>query len=269
MTAPLLVFSEVTHTPPGSATTLSGLSLAVNRGEFFVLLAADGAARRDLALAAAGLLRPDRGLIRTDAGTGKPFRAGIVFSSPGQGLFAATVREEIMTGLEWRGLSEAEAAARAEVELRRFGLWEHRDRAPSSLSGGEKQRLAIAAALAVEADLLILDEPTAMLDPAAADEVYQAARAAAGGGRSVLWLTGEASAALAADRAAILAEGRIVWTGDANGLAGIAGSLAAWGLRPPPLVPLREELRRCGVPLSGRALRPAELVEELCSVWPE
>lgn len=268
MTLPLLSFIEVDFAPPGAATTLSGLSFAVHPGEFFALLGAEPGTRTAIALLAAGLMRPDRGRIAFCASPGEGrLPVGLVFSSPGQGLFAATVMEEVRIGLDWRGLDEASAAARAEEVLRRFGLWEERERPPATLSGGEKQRLAIAAVAALEPLCLVLDEPTAMLDPAAASLVRAAARAAAEEGRGVLWLTGEPDEAFHADRIGVLVEGRLVWTGPPRAFFGGEVDLEAWGFPPPPLDRLSAALIRRGLPLAGRAATPARLVEEICSAW--
>jgi len=281
VTLPLLSFIEVDFAPPGAVAALSGLSFDVGRGEFFALLGADPAARTAVALLAAGLVRPERGRI-TLAAPAEEGRlpVGLVFPSPGQGLFAATVAEEIRIGLEWQGLDEAAAAARTEEVLRRFGLWEERDRPPATLSGGEKQRLAIAAVVALEPLCLILDEPTAMLDPAAASLVRAAARAAVEEGRGVLWLTGEPDEALHEDRIGVLADGHLVWTGSPQALFGgevdevdlFGGEvdevdLEAWGFPQPPLRRLSAALIRRGLPLEGRAATPARLVEEICSAW--
>ena len=268
MTPPLLSFIGVDFHPAGAAATLSGLSFTLHQGEFFAVLGADPAARTAVALLAAGLARPVGGRIELFAPKGEPRPpVGIVFSSPGQGLFAATAAEEIRIGLEWRGLDEVAAAARTEEILRRFGLWEERDRPPSTLSGGEKQRLALAAAVALEPLCLVLDDPTAMLDPAAASLVRGAARAAAEEGRGVLWLTGEPDEVLYADRIGILSDGRLGWTGPPSALFAGEAAFDSWGFPRPSLGRLRAALLRRGLPLAGRAATPAKLVEEICFAW--
>ena len=271
MNPALLTFHDVSYAPAGAAATLSGLSFAVNHGEFFACLGADGAERSALALLAAGLAEPTEGLVEFGA-TGRPpvpgTEAGLVFSAPGQGLIAATVREEAAVGLAWQGLAEPEIAVRVERVLRRFDLWERGEQSPATLSGGEKQRLAMAAALALEPACLILDEPTAMLDPHGAAQVRAAAREMAADGRGVFWLTGDPAEALAADRVLVLSGGRLVWNGQPADLANREESLAEWGLRPLPLAALRRVLIERGVPLTGKPVSPQALVEELCSVWP-
>ena len=127
MSPALLTFHDVSYAPAGVATTLSGLSFAVSHGEFLACLGADGAGRNALALLAAGLTKPTRGLVAFGGINRSPvpgIEAGLVFSTPGQGLIAATVREEAAAGLAWQGLAEPEIAVRVERVLRRFGLWD-------------------------------------------------------------------------------------------------------------------------------------------------
>ncbi|MGE5551467.1 MAG: ATP-binding cassette domain-containing protein [Bacteroidota bacterium] len=259
----LLTLADIAFSPPGAATTLSGLDLTIGRGEFLAVLGADGAARDALALLVAGVVKPERGEIRHQ----DQLSVGLVFPSPGQGLIAATVYEEVSIGLEWQGLSGAAVAARVRPLLQRFALWDQRHQSPSTLSGGEKQRLAIAASLALEPSCLVLNEPVAMLDPGSARSVAAAARAAAANGRAVLWLSGDAMQALIADRVAVMHGGRIVWQGRPPDLAQQGDKLDAWGLRPLPLAALTESLVRHGLSLAGKATTPEALVEEICSSW--
>lgn len=270
----LLAFQEVHYTSPGAATTLSGLSFSLGRGEFFAVLGAEASARQAVALLAAGLARPERGRVLIGGGPAgarepdaAPRRAGLVFSAPGQGLIAATVREEVEIGLAWRGCEPKEAEARAEELLRQFALWELRARQPSTLSGGEKQRLAMAAALAAEPACLVLDEPTAMLDPVSAGTVVDAARDFARQGGGVLWLAGGMARGLPADQIALLHGGGIVWQGTPGALLRLGAGVEGWGLEPAPLVRLSAALGSLGLDLSFTHDSPGTLVEEICSVW--
>ncbi len=255
--AALLSFTEVFH-----RRTLSGLSLTLNRGEFFALLAGDGAARSDVALLAAGLIRPDRGEVKLPNAT-----PGLIFPVPGQGLIAATVLEEVRLGAVWRGEPEDVVRQRSEGLLRQFGLWERRHQAPSTLSGGEKQRLAIAAALAADPSCLVMADPIGMLDPPGRRLVAATAKELARQGRGVLWLGDDPAQVLEADRLAVLSGGRVVWAGSPSDLAELGERLAEWGVHPLPLTALREALNRGGLALPGRGPTAAALVEEICSVW--
>ncbi|MGE5599727.1 MAG: ATP-binding cassette domain-containing protein [Bacteroidota bacterium] len=266
--APLLALEEVTYTPPGAReAALDGLSLALGAGEFLAVLGADGAAREAVALLAAGLVLPDRGrVIIPETDEGQP-AVGLVFPAPGQGLFAATVEEEVAVGLAWRNLPPARIAARTADALRQFNLWDLRHRSPATLSGGEKQRLAVAAALATDPRCLVLNDPAAMLDPAGTEAVLAAARRSAAENRGVLWITGSMDVVRTADRAAVLHGGRIIWLGRPADLWPRRGDLRGWGLRPPPLAELAGALAERGVSLRGAPMTPETMVEEICSVW--
>lgn len=268
MIAPLLSLEEVFYTPPGArAAALAGLSLSLDRGEALAVLCADGAAREALALMAAGLLEADRGRVNIPgADRGQP-SVGLVFPAPGQGLFAATVEEEIAVGLAWRGLPADRVEARTAAALKEFGLWDLRRQPPAVLSGGEKQRLATAAALVTEPDCLVLHDPTAMLDPEGAEAVMAASLRSTAEGRGVLWITGTAEHIRAADAVVVIHGGRAVWQGLPVDLWRRPAELRRWGLRPPALAELAGALASRGMPLQGAAMTPKAMVEQICSVW--
>lgn len=267
---PVLVrFVNITFTPPfPGARTLSGLNLTVAGGEFFLLLAAEAGFLRAVTLLAAGLARPEKGELYLPPAEEGRTPVAVVFSSPGRGILGASVAEEVAIGLRWAGWKEEAVGARTEEVLRRFGLWAERDRPPEDLSGGEKQRLALAAALAVRPRCLVLEEPTAMLDPGGADLVRAVAREAAGEGTAVLWLSSRPEEAVYADRVGVLGPaGNLLWSGLPVELWTTPRPAEA-GLVAPPLEVLRQALARRGLFLSPAAARqPEMLVEEICSIW--
>ena len=162
---------------------LEDVSLSLDEGLIGCLIGPSGCGKTTLLRLVAGFLAPDRGRIALhgDAVTGDRLlvpaeqrRVGMVFQDPDAQLVTGTLLDEVAFGPENLKLPVAEVLARAEAALRRVGLWDRRRENPDRLSGGGRQRLAIACALAMGSPLLVLDEPTANLDPRGIDEVYAA-----------------------------------------------------------------------------------------------
>ncbi|GLY17753.1 putative ABC transporter ATP-binding protein [Kineosporia sp. NBRC 101677] len=165
---------------PDGHAALDGVDLTVQRGERLAVLGPNGAGKTTLALHLNGILRPTDGSVRID---GVPVvkenlqqirrRVGLVFQDPDDQLFMPTVREDIAFGPRNLGLSAAETAARVESALEKVGLTDLADRPPHHLSFGQRRRAAVATVLAMDADVLVLDEPSSNLDPAARRELAE------------------------------------------------------------------------------------------------
>jgi len=160
------------HYPDGTSA-LDGVDLVVGRGERVALVGPNGAGKTTLALHTNGLLRPDAGHVRVAGvdladGTLREVRrrVGFVFQDAEDQLFMARVRDDVAFGPANHGLRGAELDARVDAALAALGVSHLADRAPHHLSGGEQRRVAIATVLALRPDVLVLDEPTAGLDPA-------------------------------------------------------------------------------------------------------
>lgn len=185
--APLLDVQDVSITHPGAdAATPANVSFTLRKGEVALLLGPSGSGKSTLTLAMNGLIPHEvpatmLGTVSID-GTSTAetpvahlsTRVGMVFQDPDAQLVTGSVRDEVAFGPENLRLPVAEVLARSEAALRRVGLWEQRDANPDVLSGGGKQRLALACALAMQSALLVLDEPTANLDPQGAEALYEA-----------------------------------------------------------------------------------------------
>lgn len=197
---PLLRLREVGITHEGEdAATPASVSFEVSRGDVVLLLGPSGSGKSTLSLAMNGLIPHAvpatlSGRVEVagmDAATHSVAQLsthiGIVFQDPDAQLVTGTVLDEVAFGPENLRLPVAEVLARAEAALRRAGLWERRAENPDRLSGGGRQRLAIACALAMGSPLLVLDEPTANLDPQGIDDVYAAlAELAASGDKGIV-----------------------------------------------------------------------------------
>ncbi|WP_342744860.1 ABC transporter ATP-binding protein [Isoptericola jiangsuensis] len=262
-----------------AAPAPDGVDLAVHPGEVVLLLGPSGCGKSTLALAATGLVphvvtADVTGAVhvvgRDVATTRPPLLAdavATVFQDPDAQVVTATVLDEVCFAPENLCLPATAVLARAESALREVGLWDRRDDDPAVLSGGGRQRLALACALASGARLLVLDEPTANLDPAGVEEVYAVLRRlTASGERGVLLVEHDLDAAVpVADRVVVLdGAGRVVAEGPVRDvLAGQADRLAALGVWLPTATLAALRLRDAGVVLDPLPLLPAELTAAL------
>ena len=165
---------QLTYRYPDGHLAVDGVSFLATHGECVGLIGANGAGKSTLLMLLVGLLEPNDGCVRIGDAVLTPRtvrelrrRIGMVFQNPDDQLFMTTVGEDIAFGPRNAGLAEPEVEARVRTALERVGIAHLRDRAPVRLSGGEKHAAAIASVLAIEPDILILDEPTAGLDPRA------------------------------------------------------------------------------------------------------
>ncbi|RPF21359.1 ABC transporter ATP-binding protein [Myceligenerans xiligouense] len=281
MPSPLLRADDVAIRYDGAVVaTPGGVTLAVDPGEVVLLLGPSGCGKSTLALAANGLVPQSVpatvsgtlvvGGATDPATTPTPqvaARVGMVFQDPDVGLIAGSVLDEVCFGPENQRLPVGEVLTRAEDALRRTGLWDRRHDNPDTLSGGGRQRLAIACALALGAPLLVLDEPTANLDPVGTEEVYATLRdLVADGDRGVLLVEHDLDACAGlVDRVVVLdRDGRTAMTGTAREiLAGRAGELMDLGVWLPVATLAAWHLRAAGVPFDELPLTPSELTATL------
>lgn len=165
---------------PRGVTALRSVDLRIDTGERIALIGPNGSGKSTLARCLNGLLQPDSGAIEVDGIPSTPAHAweirrlvGMVFQNPDDQLVATSVESELAFGLENIALDPAEMRQRVEETLELFGLEALREHPPHQMSGGEKQRVAVAAAMALRPRYLILDEPTSLLDPRGRDEIQQ------------------------------------------------------------------------------------------------
>ncbi|MFJ3395022.1 ABC transporter ATP-binding protein [Leifsonia aquatica] len=281
--APLRVQGVRIRHEGAASWTPDGVEVAVAPGEVLLVLGPSGCGKSTLALALNGLV--PHAVPATMEGTvvvgGVDTAAarvadlsehvGMVFQDPDAQLVTATVLDEVCFGPENRLVPAAEVLARAERSLRAVGLWERRADDPDTLSGGGKQRLAVACALALDAPLLVLDEPTANLDPAGAEEVYRllGALVADGSGRAVVLVEHNLDAAMGiVDTVLVLdADGRPVVHGPASTvLRERAEELAALGVWLPTATLAGLRLRGAGLAIDPLPLTPEELTATLASL---
>lgn len=228
---------------------LKGVSLSLNRGECLALLGPTGAGKSTLCLTLNGIIPhltggTFRGEVcvaghntkKSDPGELSQI-VGLVFQDPESQLFNMTVEDELAFGPESLALPPPEIEARIHEALKAMGIPDLRHRSPLELSGGQKQRVALAAMLAVRPQVLVLDEPTASLDPAGKASVLQAIlHLRREAGMTILWVTQDVDqVVLIADRVAVLGQGRILLDGQPREVFGRISELQSLGLAPPQM----------------------------------
>lgn len=252
---------------------LRDINLTVARGEFLAVLGPNGSGKSTLAKHFNALLLPATGELRVAGlATGEEKNvwqirqiAGMVFQNPDNQIVATTVEEDVAFGPENLGLPPAEIRARVDEALALVGMDRFRTHAPHLLSGGQKQRVAIAGVIAMRPQCLILDEPTAMLDPRGRKEVMETViRLNREEGITVIYITHFMEEAVAADRIMVLDKGCILMDGTPAEVFSRVDELKSIGLDVPPVTELARELQLAGVSLRPGILTVDELVQELC-----
>lgn len=250
-TAPSLDVRGVRYAYPDGHVALHEVDLTVPRGDRVALLGPNGAGKTTLVLHLNGILTPTGGSVTIGGLAASRDRAvlaeirrrvGIVFQDPDDQLFLPTVAEDVAFGPANLGLRGAELAARVDEALAAVGMGEHRDRAPHHLSFGQRRRVAVATVLAMHPEILVLDEPSSNLDPAARRELAEILR---GLPVTLLMVTHDLPYALElCDRAVILDQGRIVADGPTVDLLADPELLARHRLELPYSFDPRAAIRR-------------------------
>ena len=270
---PLLEVRELTYRYPGaSLDALAGVDLTVVGGEFVAVVGANGSGKSTLARLLGGLEKPAGAAVAVACGhdllaDGGRLAArrevGVLFQNPENQLVAECVEDDVAFGLENLAWPTEDIQRRVDEVLDRFRLTELRMREPHLLSGGQKQRTALAGVLAVPRRVLVLDEPTAMLDPAGRAEVLEAVRGLRAEGLAIVYVTQEMDEVVGADRVVALERGLVVYEGDVPGLFGEAALLRRLGLGLPAAGELALELAAHGRELAPLPLSLSDLVVAL------
>ncbi len=251
---------------------LQGVDLAIERGSFVALLGHNGCGKSTLAKHFNALLLPTGGQVLVDGmdtaeeANTYPVRrtVGMVLQNPDNQLVSTIVEEDVAFGPENLGLPPADIRQRVEEALRAVDMWEYKDHAPHKLSGGQKQRIAIAGVLAMHPTCLVLDEPTAMLDPRGRREVLDTVcRLAREQGMTVVLITHYMEEAAMADRVVVMDEGRVLTDGTPREVFAQAPLLQQVGLDVPQPTALAAALRARGVDIPADVLTAEECAAAL------
>lgn len=258
---------------PGEVPALRDLSLTLTTGRKLAILGPNGAGKSTLLLHLNGSLRPQRGAVLLG---GQPAdysrrglnawraRAALVLQDPDDQIFAATVAEDVSFGPLNQGLNEATTRLRVAAALEAMGIADLAGRPPHMLSGGQKKRVAIAGAVAMEPEILLLDEPTAGLDREGADQLIAVLRELGRRGMTLVFSTHDIELAQTlADDVALFQGGTVLAQGRAEALLSDVALLSRAGLRPSVLVEMWRAAEARGLcPLGGAMPRdPAALLE--------
>jgi len=228
---------------PSLPATLDGVSIEVAPGEVVGVVGSNGSGKSTLSRALAGLVALESGSVVGSHGAAP--RVGLVLQDPAAQLIAATVADEVAIGPEGAGHAAGSVAHAVHAHLGLQGIVGLAARDPGTLSGGQQQRVAIAAIHACEVDVLVLDEPTALLDPPTRRAFAQAVRTAASG-RGVVWITQEAEDIAACDRIVVLEAGTVAWSGSAGEYAAQPHVAASFELELPAAARIAHALRASG-----------------------
>ncbi|PKM80543.1 MAG: energy-coupling factor transporter ATPase [Firmicutes bacterium HGW-Firmicutes-14] len=249
------------------------ISLDIGRGEFIVLIGPNGCGKSTLVKLLNGLLLPDRGQVTADgldtrhAGSLPAVRrkVGMVFQNPDNQLFASVVEEDVAFGVENLCLPQQEIRKRVDHALELVGMSDYRDYPPHNLSGGQKQKVAIAGILAMRPQCIILDEPTSMLDPKGKREVMEAVRMLNHDrGIAVIYVTHDMNEALNFNRLLAMNEGEIFFDGPPGEFFADKDLPARAGIEAPAIKKLVNSLTKRGLDISSAINSPEELVDAIC-----
>lgn len=256
----------------GAPKTLENYSISIERGSFTAVLGHNGSGKSTLAKLLNGLNRPLSGQVLVngmDTGEdGKDIEihriVGMVFQNPDNQLVATVVEEDVAFGPENLGLEPSEIRRRVDESLKTVGMYEYKDHAPHKLSGGQKQRVAIAGIIAMEPECIVLDEPTAMLDPRGRRDVIDTIlRLNKEKGITIVLITHYMDEAASADRVVVMDSGKNLLDGTPKEVFSQVEAVKSSGLDLPQPTELVYQLKKSGVGLPDGIIGVEECVTAL------
>lgn len=259
----------------GSHRAIDGVDIDVPQGSFVAILGHNGSGKSTLAKHMNAILVPTGGTMWVDGRDTKDPNelwnirqsAGMVFQNPDNQIIGTVVEEEVGFGPENLGVSTDEIWKRVENSLRAVGMLERRKDSPNKLSGGQKQRVAIAGVIAMEPKCIVLDEPTAMLDPNGRKEVIEAVEQLRKEKNvTVILITHYMEEVIDADQVFVMDEGHVVMHGTPKEIFSRVDELKKYRMDVPQVTMLADALIQKGVPLPKGILRREELVDALCQL---
>lgn len=256
----------------GITKAVDNVSLKVKQGDFIAILGHNGSGKSTFAKHLNAILMPTEGTVYVD---GKDTQekeavwdirktAGMVFQNPDNQIIGQIVEEDVGFGPENMGVPTKEIWKRVEESLKAVGMYTYRKHSPNKLSGGQKQRVSIAGVLAMHPKCIVLDEPTAMLDPNGRKEVIRAVRALNQAENiTVILITHYMEEVIYADKVIVMDQGQVAMEGTPKEIFGQVERLKELRLDVPQVTLLAHQLRKSGINLPKGILTIEEFVEEL------
>lgn len=273
----MIAFNNVTHTYSNDkekdTVSLANLNIDINNGDFIAVIGANGSGKSTFAKHLNGLLLPSKGDVYVDNYNTKDKekiweirkKVGMVFQNPDNQLVATTVEDDIAFGLENIGMKEQEMRKRVEWALNLVDMSNLRNREPHLLSGGQKQKVVIAGALAMHTSYLVLDEPTSMLDPKGRKEILNTIKRLNQKEKiTIIYITHFMSEAAEFNKIIVLDKGKIVLTGSPKNIFMQANLLNKLNLELPQITMLARLLSENGLNIPPNIVNEEEIIEKLC-----
>ncbi|MCI9022959.1 MAG: energy-coupling factor transporter ATPase [Dorea sp.] len=257
----------------GTSRAVDEVDIDVKEGQFIAILGHNGSGKSTLAKHINAILVPTEGTMWVNGrNTSEPEElwnvrqsAGMVFQNPDNQIIGTVVEEDVGFGPENLGVPTDEIWQRVEESLKAVGMIEYRHHSPNKLSGGQKQRVAIAGVVAMEPKCIVLDEPTAMLDPVGRKEVLKTVqKLREQKAVTVILITHYMEEVVDADKIYVMDHGHVVMEGTPREIFSRVEELKSYRLDVPQVTLLADELRKRGLKIPSGILRKEELVEELC-----
>lgn len=272
---PLISFKNVSYRYESDGETplplaLKSVNIDINKGEFVAVLGHNGSGKSTLAKLSNAIIVPESGKVFVkgmdtsceDSEYDIRQTVGVVFQNPDNQIVATIVEEDVAFGPENLGIEPAEIRKRVDSALKAVGMYEYRHHEPHKLSGGQKQRVAIAGIMAMETECIVLDEPTAMLDPKGREEVMAAMeKLNKEMGITVVLITHYMDEAVKADRVIVMDSGSVVLDGTPREVFSQEKIIEEAGLDLPDCSKLALAMRKNGIDFPLGILTPEEFIE--------
>jgi energy-coupling factor transport system ATP-binding protein len=275
-----LVFEYIRRDEEGNVESIqravNEVDLDIKQGDFVAILGHNGSGKSTLAKHLNAILRPTEGELWIDGHDANDMEklweirrtAGMVFQNPDNQIIGTVVEEDVGFGPENIGVPTAQIWERVEEGLKAVGMLKYRKHSPNKLSGGQKQRVAIAGIVAMQPKCIVLDEPTAMLDPNGRKEVIQTiTRLNKEKGVTVILITHYMEEVIGADQIYVMDKGSVVMEGSPKEIFSRVEELKSYRLDVPQVTLLADELKKSGIQLSEGILTIDELVNEICQLY--